>query len=159
MSPHFCHQRHKGLDRTVQLNYSHTAACQSHMLVDGMRNLKGTWSWCFSRFFSPFPDTGVKTLVLSTATKSLSGRQQFYKAAEEDRWRKVSGGLGKAGVGAAGVAVPFLATLHYGWNLQTHLNRETPIPHLRTVPKHGTLRTIFNTSVATGNASYLGFKP
>lgn len=57
---------------------------------------------------------------------------------EEDGWRgrRASGGLGKAGVGAAGVAVPFLATLHYGRNLKTRLNRETPVPHLRTVPKN-----------------------
>lgn len=108
------------------------------MFMDEMRKLKGIESWCFSLFFlSPFPDTGVKSWVLSAATKSLSDRQQFYKAVEEDGWRRrESGGLGKAGIGAAGVAVPFLATLHYGRNLQTRLNRETPVPHLRTVPKH-----------------------
>lgn len=113
--------------------------CESS--CDEMRKLKGTERRRFSLFLSVY--TRVKTWALSGATKSLSGRRQFYKAAEEDVWRRRRcGGLGKASVGAAGVAVPLLAALHYGRNLQTRLNRETPVPHLQQ-----TLRKLLNTEL------------
>lgn len=101
--------------------------------MDEMRRLKGTESWCFPLYsLSISRHRGKNTGISVAADKSPSDRQQFYEAVEEDEWRRRSGGLGKAGVGAAGVAAPLLATLHYGGNLQTRLNREAPVPHLHT---------------------------
>lgn len=41
------------------------------------------------------------------------------------------GGLGEAGVGAAGVAVPPLAALHQAGNLHARQHRERAVPHLQ----------------------------